>query len=203
MLVAIMSLTNLVGVVYAGQNSGAINTIKVTNTTGIANSLMDQYALVDDNAQSGLYADDELVWAVVTLNKKSILDSALQYNESDYRQYLESYQALEQAKELTAYQDAFLAKYKNVVKDISYRYTTLFNGFAIQLRYGDVGVLEADKQVKSVILSETYMAPKSQVTQNEVDVYFTGIYDSSDVAYDGTGTVIAVLDTGLDATGHL
>ncbi len=201
MLVAVLALTNLVGVVYAGQQSGVISTeIKVTNTTGVAKSVMDQYLLVEDQAQVGNYADDDLVWAVVSLNKKSVLDSALQYNESDYTQYLSTYSAQEEAEVLLAYQDAFLAKYKNVIKDVSYRYTTLLNGMAVQVRYGDVGVLEADKQVKSVILSETYLAPKSEVTQNMVDVYTTGIYDSSDVAYDGTGTVIAVLDTGLDAT---
>lgn len=206
-MVAVLALTNLVGVVNAGQESGALRTgIKVTNTTNVAKSVMDQYLLTNDEAQIGSYADDELVWAVVSLNKKSVLDSALQYNPSDYRQYLTTYQAQEEAAQLTAYQNQFLAKYKNVIKDISHRYTTLLNGFAVQLRYGDVGLLEADKQVQSVILSETYLAPKitdsskDDVTQNLVDVYYTGIYDSSDVAYDGTGTVIAVLDTGLDAT---
>ena len=207
MMVAVLALTNLVGVVNAGQESGAIRTnITVTNTTDVAKSLVSNYLLTDDEAQVGSYADDELVWAVVSLNKKSVLDSALQYNPSDYTQYLTTYQAQDEAAQLTAYQNQFLAKYKNVIKDISHRYTVLLNGFAVQLRYGDVGLLEADKQVKSVILSETYLAPKiaedgaDDVTQNLVDVYYTGIYDSSDVAYDGTGTVIAVLDTGLDAT---
>lgn len=39
-----------------------------------------------------------------------------------------------------------------------------------------------------------------QITENNVTVCDTGIYDSSSVAYDGTGTIVAILDTGLDYT---
>lgn len=38
------------------------------------------------------------------------------------------------------------------------------------------------------------------MTTNDVNVYGTGIYDSSDVDYNGEGTIVAVLDTGLDYT---
>ena len=88
-MVAVLALTHLVGVVYAGQESGVISTqIKVTNTTGVAKNITNQYLLTDEEAQVGSYADDELVWAVVSLNKKSVLDSALQYNASNYMEYL-------------------------------------------------------------------------------------------------------------------
>ncbi|MBR5602530.1 MAG: S8 family serine peptidase, partial [Clostridia bacterium] len=48
------------------------------------------------------------------------------------------------------------------------------------------------------IVGEVYLPAETQLVENVVDVYETGIFDSSDFAYDGTGMVVAVLDTGLD-----
>lgn len=85
------------------------------------------------------------------------------------------------------------------IRERRFEYTTVLNAFSATVRYGDVAKIEADRQVKNVILSNTYSAPDG-VTENYVDVYETGIFDSSDVGYDGTGTVVAVLDTGTDYT---
>ena len=52
-----------------------------------------------------------------------------------------------------------------------------------------------------LIVGEEYEpAAVSEVVTNEVDVYETGIFDSSDSEYQGDGVVVAVLDTGLDYT---
>lgn len=67
----------------------------------------------------------------------------------------------------------------------SYRYTTLFNGMAVRVQYKNIDRLSEDVNVTDVILSNTYDAPKS-ITTNDVNVYPTGIYDSSNVGYDGT-----------------
>ena len=53
----------------------------------------------------------------------------------------------------------------------------------------------------TVIVGEEYApAAVTEVVTNDVDVYDTGIFDSSSSEYQGDGVVVAVLDTGLDYT---
>lgn len=80
-----------------------------------------------------------------------------------------------------------------------YDYSTVMNAFSATVYYGDIVAIERSSKVKNVILSETYLAPQA-VTENYVDVYETGIFNSDGVGFDGTGTVVAVVDTGTDYT---
>ncbi|MDE7405982.1 MAG: leucine-rich repeat protein [Clostridiales bacterium] len=80
-----------------------------------------------------------------------------------------------------------------------YDYSTVINAFSASVRYGDIAAIERNSRVKNVMLSETYLEPQA-VTENYVDVYESGIFNSSGVGYDGTGTVVAVVDTGTDYT---
>ncbi|MBR5601320.1 MAG: S8 family serine peptidase, partial [Clostridia bacterium] len=78
-------------------------------------------------------------------------------------------------------------------------YDTVLAGFEITIKAGDLA--RADELLANkatVIVGEVYLPAETQLVENEVDVYDTGIFDSSDFAYDGTGMVVAVLDTGLD-----
>ena len=83
--------------------------------------------------------------------------------------------------------------------DNRFTYTTVMNAFSATVKYKDIEKIENSKYVKSVIISNTYLAPQT-VTENFVEVYESGIFDSSDIGYDGTGTVVAVVDTGTDYT---
>ena len=58
-----------------------------------------------------------------------------------------------------------------------------------------------------VILSDTYNRPQTaeasedaSVINNAVEVYPTGIFDSSNVSYTGIGTAVAILDSGFDCS---
>ncbi len=81
-------------------------------------------------------------------------------------------------------------------------YDTLTGGFEIVLQAGEyakvVSALEGTDA--TAYISEEYAVCETKVVENDVNVYGTGIFDSSDSPYDGTGTVVAVLDTGLDYT---
>ena len=85
-------------------------------------------------------------------------------------------------------------------------YDAVLSGFEVTIKAGDFETLcETIGDRARAIVGEVYkpeetksLGNKTQLVENTVNVYPTGIFNSSDFAYDGTGTVVAVLDTGLD-----
>ncbi len=80
-------------------------------------------------------------------------------------------------------------------------YSAIISGFEIVITASDfksVCVTLADHA--NTYISEAYEQAKTELVENDVNVYDTGIFNSSQFGYDGTGIVVAVLDTGLDYT---
>ncbi|MCI9518567.1 MAG: leucine-rich repeat protein [Clostridia bacterium] len=91
-------------------------------------------------------------------------------------------------------------KKRGIAYELRYSYTAVTNAFSVEVDYSDVENIRAINGVESVYYGNTYAQPEYTVSENNANVYSTGIYDSSEVGYDGAGTVVAVLDTGLDYT---
>ena len=92
--------------------------------------------------------------------------------------------------------DALGVSYK-----IGASYNVLLSGFEIVIKAADFErVAKSLENRADTIVGEVYESAKTELVENSVDVYDTGIFDSSDFPYDGTGMVVAVLDTGLDYT---
>jgi len=80
-------------------------------------------------------------------------------------------------------------------------YDTLLSGFEILIKTGEFDrANEALSGKARLLVSDEYEKAETQIVTNEVDVYETGIFDSSESQYDGSGVTVAVLDTGLDYT---
>ncbi len=81
-------------------------------------------------------------------------------------------------------------------------YDTVFGGFEVLVAARDFDRLAAalDGTDASAMVGEVWEREETVVVENDVNVHETGIFDSSDSEYDGSGTLIAVLDTGLDYT---
>lgn len=172
---------------------------EVNNLTGIADVSLSGEAL---NAESEVnaqpkYADDDRVTVIVKLKDRSMLDRAVFDLGMKVEDYALTPDGIDFAHSLAESRDGFIDSHSSEILSVGYRYSTIFNGFAADIRYGDLASLEGSPAVDSVIISETYLMPQT-ITENDVNVYGTGIYDSSDLGYDGTGTVVAILDTGLD-----
>ena len=104
---------------------------------------------------------------------------------------------------LESRQDSVIKKIeKNVLEgeelDIEYQYTWLLNGIATEVPYGIIEEIEAIKGVEKVIIQAAYE------TCAQISGEGVGQTDGSNTldlsAYDGKGTKIAVIDTGLDLT---
>ena len=78
-------------------------------------------------------------------------------------------------------------------------YDTVLAGFELVITAKDFPtVCKAVGKDANVIVGEVYKTAETKLVENEVDVQDTGIFNSSSFGYNGKGTVVAVLDTGLD-----
>ena len=123
--------------------------------------------------------------------------------------YLVSREGNSAKADIASEQKAFLQalKKKGIPYSLQHTYDTVINAVAVELDTKYVSEIKQMKGVESVVITTAYSEPKTvdttntDVVTNETDVYETGIYDSSAYAEKyGEGTVVAVLDTGLDYT---
>lgn len=147
-------------------------------------------------------------------------------NGEDVSEYASSSAGKKKDKELKKIQDNFLKKLSKsgVSYELQNRYTAVDNAVAIKINTRYVSAIKAMDGVSSVCLSETYTVPESidsyssyvatvtdekdeaitraldNAVVNKTSVYPTGVYDSSSSEYKGEGSVVAVIDTGLDYT---
>ncbi len=89
-------------------------------------------------------------------------------------------------------------------QNISYKtgeeYTTILSGFELVIKAADFeNTCKSLGTGMNIIVGEEYNTCETQLVENAVDVFETGIFDSSDSGYDGSGMVVAVLDTGIDS----
>ncbi len=148
--------------------------------------------------------DADEISVIVTLDTVSIMDA---YSGTDTTMSLKEYayesEYAAEARESIAAQKAQLLKTLDS-KNISYKtgedYSTLLSGFELVITAGDFEAICGSLQSgMDIIVGEEYNTCETELVENEVKVFDTGIFDSSDSGYDGSGMVVAVLDTGLDS----
>ncbi len=148
--------------------------------------------------------DSDYISVILSTSDKNIIDS---YDKSGsaltLQEYFLSSEANSIRRNIDTTNEAILADLsKNGLKyDVGVDYYTLLSGKEIVIQAKDFNSLcniVGDRA--SVIVSEAYEteAYENVLVDNAVNVYDTGIFNSSDFEYQGEGTVVAVLDTGLD-----
>ncbi len=87
----------------------------------------------------------------------------------------------------------------NLIDEVYGNYSTLFNGFYAKTTYGRIDQIRSFSNVKEAYVSTIYNKP-TEVVNNDTNVdETTGIY-VNDTEYDGSNTIVAVLDSGFDYT---
>ncbi|MBE5751506.1 MAG: hypothetical protein E7357_03750 [Clostridiales bacterium] len=142
-------------------------------------------------------------------------DSLAEGSSTSVNAYLNTFTGQNHLSQIRKEQNAFLRALKS--EGISYteedRYETVLNAVAIEVNTKYVSQIKRMSGVESVVITTSYAEPKTitskanQEVFNATSVYKTGIYESNDFTdvngsendY-GEGTVIAILDTGLDYT---
>ncbi len=153
---------------------------------------------------STIKSTDEIS-VIIKLDSPAILDA---YEGSDTTMSVAEFSRTEEAeairKEILGEKSDFLSKLDDAKIEYAtgVNYDTVMSGFEIVIKasnFASTVNLLGDKG--TAIVGEVYAVAETKIVNNHVDFYEdTGIFDSSDFAFDGSGMVIAVLDTGLDYT---
>ncbi len=149
--------------------------------------------------------DDDVVSIIVDTGTPSLMDA---YNATDKTMSFGEYVLTDAALTIKNASEIEKTEYLEILNEEGVKYTVGSNysnvlaGFELLIEakyYGDV--IDCLPKGFSSIVGEVYEPAETELVENKVSIYEdTGIFDSSKFGYDGSGMVIAVLDTGLDYT---
>lgn len=154
--------------------------------------------------------DSDKVNIIVTLDQKGLLDSFNKNNKgfNSINEYSRDTYTINKQQKMHTAQVEFANKLieEKLINKMNHSFTTLFNGFSAQTTYGKYKELLSKGYDIDITLSEVYTEPEVQLASttdasaitNYVDVYETGIFNSSGVKYNGENTAVAILDSGFD-----
>ncbi len=146
--------------------------------------------------------DTDELSLIIEINDNAILDA---YDSTDTTMSLSEFYHSETAvairKHTASKAKELCAKLSE--KEIDYAlgesYTTIFSGFEITVKAADfLNVCQTLGSGVEVIVGDVYETEETKLVENNVNAFETGIFDTTGFDYDGTGMVVAVLDTGTD-----
>ncbi len=149
--------------------------------------------------------DDQEISVIISLDVITIMDA---YEGTDktmsFKDYaLYSDDAAEITAEIEAQKTAILKELdeEGIEYSLGDDYNTVLSGFEIIIKAGDFATTCSHLgDGATAIVCEEYEAAVTELVENSVSIYEdTGIFDTAASGYDGTGMVVAVLDTGIDA----
>ena len=149
--------------------------------------------------------DTDTISLIVEVKQEPLLEI---YKKLDTDMSFSEYAATDEANEIRCNIQSLKGELLDDLNktDIEYDtgsfYSSILSGFEITIKAADFKeTCETFGDRARVIVSEVYNPAETKLVENEVNVYDTGIFNSSNFGYDGTGMVVAVLDTGIDY-GH-
>ena len=148
-------------------------------------------------------ADDDIS-IIIKTQSTTLLDA---YDKSgsglSFTEYALTDEAESIRKQIITESNALRDRLSGISYELGESYNVVMSGFEITVKaayFADV--CKAVSGRAQVIVGEVYEAAETQLVENSVNVYGTGIFNSDSFqdkyGYDGTGIVVAVLDTGLD-----
>ena len=187
------------GTTYYG-SSPSIN--KLTGNIDLGTEKLYNEAVMYKLPDSVKESDD--ISIIIMTKSETLLDA---YDKSgsvlSFGEYVLTDEASEIRTDILKESDKVQKKLDGIDYKLGERYNTLISGFEITIKARDYeNVRSAVGNSASVFVGEVYEAAKTELVENDVNVYNTGIFSSEDFknkyGIDGTGMVVAVLDTGID-----
>ena len=180
--------------------SGLATEVPVTFTQVDNTVLPDEVALENPNpsesADTDVPADDEVVRAIILLEKASVLDAG--YSSADLAK---NASAMAYKDELILSQDAMIRRIETLAGaalEVKAQLTIGVNGICVSVPYGDIAAIEKVPGVREVYLEQIHYpeetAEPDTVTSGEMVNFYSAWADG----YTGAGGLIAIVDTGID-----
>ncbi|MBQ8720511.1 MAG: leucine-rich repeat protein [Clostridia bacterium] len=148
-------------------------------------------------------SDNQHISVIVMLDNPALIDTYDASGKLTFSEYLKSEEADAIRSDMKTEKTAITEKLneKGVKYSLGAEYSNVLSGFEIVIAAHYFDELCTSLTANALpVISEVYKKAETQLVENDVNVYETGIFDSSSFKYDGSGMVIAVLDTGLDYT---
>ncbi len=146
--------------------------------------------------------DDQIISLIVEVDADSLLDA---YESSDKTMSISEFALSDEAaalrENISAESADLIEKLEksSISYELGVNYDTVLAGFELLITARDFeDVCRTLGKNTNVIVGEVYESAETQLVENTVNVQDTGIFNSIGCGYDGSGTVVAVLDTGLD-----
>ena len=148
--------------------------------------------------------DDQEISVIITVDTINLMDAYDSSNKTmSFKDFALNSKEAEKINAQIADQKAeILAKLdeQKIAYTLGDDYSTILSGFELEILARDFNATcKSLKKGQGIIVSEEYKKADAKLVENDVFVYGTGIFDSSKSPYDGSGMVVAVLDTGLDS----
>ena len=200
LLSTVMTVTlSASGTTYYGESPS------ISDTTGSVN--VDTEHLLNESVMYKLPdtvdVDDDIS-IIIKTQATTLLDAYDKSGSSlSFTEYVLTDEAESVRQQIVAESDALIKELNGIIYEVGESYNVVMSGFEITTKAGNFeGICNAMKGKATVIVGEVYEAEETKLVENKVNVYDTGIFSSEEFketyGYDGTGIVVAVLDTGLD-----
>ena len=148
--------------------------------------------------------DDQEISVIITVDVISLMDAYDKTDKSvsfgDYALF--SQEAADIQAKIRQEKARILATLdeKGIAYTLGEDYSTILSGFELIMKAGSFDITcKSLGEGEGIIVGEVYNVAQTKLVENTVNVYETGIFKGGESGYDGTGMVVAVLDTGLDS----
>ena len=207
-LLAVSLLVGTVPAVFAKADTAAdsIQRLEISGINKLDSFRVNYLDYLDSNVAFRLpdgVKDDDDISVIIRIDRPSLMDA---YGRTDKTMSLQEYARTDEAQavldSIAERQEELLTLFteQGVEYELGEEYNTLFSGFEILIKGADYAITcQSLGAAETAAISQEYKSQAAELVENEVNVYETGIFNASDVPYDGTGMVVAVLDTGLDS----
>ena len=148
--------------------------------------------------------DDEIISVIVKMDDPALLETYDEKSGMSFNEYAATAEAEELRETIAAERRVLFSRLRELGVDyeLGTTYDTVLAGYEllIEAQYYDEVCYILGTSAR-VIVGDVYQVAETKLVENKVNFDDrTGIFDSKNFGYDGSGMVVAVLDTGLDYT---
>ncbi|MBE6621072.1 MAG: hypothetical protein E7625_06910 [Ruminococcaceae bacterium] len=139
------------------------------------------------------------VGVILTFSDDALINAYSKANTNKtYEEYRSTTAAETLLAEMKTQQDGVLDRLwsEGLITEVKYQYSHIMNGAFVTTTYEQLDAICDIEGVERIMISNTYLP--AVAVDNPVNVYDTGIFNSSDISFTGKGTVVSILDTGCD-----